>query len=73
MSSVKRRKTEKDVSSGSKSKHVKESKQVSPSPSPEPIEETKTNEVEDDAEEAEVVKSFKELVCNDFSITNMFY
>ncbi|KAA8566900.1 hypothetical protein EYC84_009997 [Monilinia fructicola] len=61
MSSVKRRKTEKDVSSGSKSKHVKESKQVSPSPSPEPIEETKTNEVEDDAEEAEVVKSFKEL------------
>ncbi|QSZ29079.1 hypothetical protein DSL72_003589 [Monilinia vaccinii-corymbosi] len=61
MSSVKRRKTEKDASSGLKSKQAKESKKASPSPSPEPIEETKTNEVEEATEEAEVAKSFKEL------------
>ncbi|KAF7854210.1 hypothetical protein EAF04_010507 [Stromatinia cepivora] len=61
MSSVKRRKTEKDASSGMKSKQAKESKEASPLPSPEPIEENRNNEVEDETEEEEVAKSFKDL------------
>lgn len=75
MSSVKRRKTEKDASSGVKSKQAKESKKASPSPSPEPIEEienNKTIEETEEAEEDEVVKSFKDLVRNHFSIANIF-
>ncbi|KAI9644760.1 ribosomal RNA processing protein [Ciborinia camelliae] len=61
MSSVKRRKTEENASSGLKSKQAKGSKKASPSPSPEPIEETKNNEIEEETEEAEVAKSFKDL------------
>ncbi|KAJ8060993.1 hypothetical protein OCU04_010071 [Sclerotinia nivalis] len=61
MSSVKRRKTEKDASSGLKSKQAKESKEASPLSSPEPIEENQNNEVEEGTEEEEVAKSFKDL------------
>ncbi|CAD6446728.1 9a6f954c-3fc3-4172-b4fb-640ce814a683 [Sclerotinia trifoliorum] len=61
MPSVKRRKTEKNTSSGLKSKQAKESKETSPLASPEPIEENQNNEVEEGAEEEEIAKSFKDL------------
>ncbi|APA14601.1 conserved hypothetical protein [Sclerotinia sclerotiorum 1980 UF-70] len=61
MSSVKRRKTEKNTSSGLKSKQAKEPKEASPLSSPEPTEENQNNEIEEGTEEEEVTKSFKDL------------
>ncbi|TGO59103.1 hypothetical protein BCON_0048g00290 [Botryotinia convoluta] len=65
MSSVKRRKTDKNPSSeGSKSKKTQESKKGSPTPSPEPIEDTEDNRVIEETkevEEDEAPKSFKDL------------
>ncbi|KAM0140210.1 hypothetical protein ACHAPC_003638 [Botrytis cinerea] len=65
MSSVKRRKTDKNPSlEGLKSKKTKESKKDSHTPSPEPIEDTEDNRVIEETEEAEeddAPKSFKDL------------
>ncbi|TGO36273.1 hypothetical protein BHYA_0130g00230 [Botrytis hyacinthi] len=65
MSSVKRRKTDKNPSlEGVKSKKTKESKEGSPTPSPEPIEDTEDNRVIEETEEVEkdeAPKSFKDL------------
>ncbi|ATZ55005.1 Bcrrp3 [Botrytis cinerea B05.10] len=65
MSSVKRRKTDKNPSlEGLKSKKTKESKKESHTPSPEPIEDTEDNRVIEETEEAEeddAPKSFKDL------------
>ncbi|KAK6595339.1 hypothetical protein QC760_009998 [Botrytis cinerea] len=65
MSSVKRRKTDKNPSlEGLKSKKTKESKKESHTPSPEPIEDTEDNRVIEETEEAEeddTPKSFKDL------------
>ncbi|KAF7895064.1 hypothetical protein EAF00_006878 [Botryotinia globosa] len=65
MSSVKRRKTDKNPSlEGVKSKKTKESKKGSPTPSPEPIEDTEDNRVIEETEEVEeddAPKSFKDL------------
>lgn len=72
MSSVKRRKTDKNPSfEGVKSKKTKESKKGTPTPSPEPIEDTEDNRVIEETEEAQeddAPKSFKDLVRNDLSI-----
>ncbi|TGO19384.1 hypothetical protein BTUL_0004g00200 [Botrytis tulipae] len=65
MSSVKRRKTDKNPSlEGVKSKKTKESKKGSPTSSPEPIEDTEDNRVIEETEkvdEDEAPKSFKDL------------
>ncbi|TGO84722.1 hypothetical protein BPOR_0473g00060 [Botrytis porri] len=65
MSSVKRRKTDKNPSSeDSKSKKTQESKKGSPTPSPEPIEDTEDNRVikkTEEVQEDEAPKSFKDL------------
>lgn len=76
MSSVKRRKTDKNPSlEGLKSKKTKESKKESHTPSPEPIEDTEDNRVIEETEEAEeddTPKSFKDLVRNYLSIAISF-
>ncbi|KAF7884545.1 uncharacterized protein EAF02_004881 [Botrytis sinoallii] len=65
MSSVKRRKTDKNPSlEGVKSKKTKESKKGSPTPSPESIEDAEDNRVIEETEEVEedeAPKSFKDL------------